>query len=274
MLAAASVRPHYYTQELLTSLPADKQLLVGGDINCIAGQQDMLDPAGQPDQWTQDRPAACRDGSPALRCLAGPSPQQACLHPHSHLRPVSSAAGSLADIKRSVRLCHTVVGYPEDHLGVSLSLNSPASTLYGSAAWRLPLHLLDDQPFCEHRAAEIPAYLAARPLGDAVTRGSRWVDLKRQVKDIALQRSWAIAAEHRAAQRALESDSNAALAAYEQTPTAETLLAGQDAHHLLQALHTEAAKGAALQAWIVWQFYGEQSSFWFHHLARERQCHT
>ena len=100
------------------------------------------------------------------------------------------------------------------------------------------------------------------------------MDLKRQVKDIALQRSWAIAAERRAAQRALESDSQAALAAYERTLTAETLLAWQDAHHLLQALHTEAAKGAALQAGIVWQFYGEQSTFWSHHMARERQGRT
>ena len=89
-----------------------------------------------------DRPAACRDGSPGLRCLAGPPPQQACLHPHSHLRPVSSAAGSLADIRaaarQSPRTIGQVVGYPGDHLGVSLSLTSPASTLYGSAAWRLP----------------------------------------------------------------------------------------------------------------------------------------
>jgi hypothetical protein len=36
----------------------------------------------------------------------------------------------------------------------------------------------------------------------------------------------------------------------------------------------EAAKGAALQAGILWQFYGEQSTFWFHHLARERQGRT
>ena len=45
---AAAERPRYYTQELLPSLPADRHLLVGGDFNCIAGQQDMLDPAGQP----------------------------------------------------------------------------------------------------------------------------------------------------------------------------------------------------------------------------------
>ena len=52
-----------------------------------------------------------------------------------------------------------------------------------------------------------------------------------------LQRSWAIVAEHRAVLRALESDSWAAL-----TPTAETLLARQKAHNLLQALNTEAAR--------------------------------
>ncbi|CAL8465446.1 g4982 [Coccomyxa elongata] len=38
--------------ELLPSLPADRQLLVGGDFNCIAGQQDMLDPASPPGQRT------------------------------------------------------------------------------------------------------------------------------------------------------------------------------------------------------------------------------
>ncbi len=50
--AAAAERSHYYTQELLTSLPADRQLLVGRDFNCIAGKQDMLDPAGQAGQRT------------------------------------------------------------------------------------------------------------------------------------------------------------------------------------------------------------------------------
>ncbi len=35
----------------------------------------------------------------------------------------------------------------------------------------------------------------------------------------------------------------------------------------------ETGKGAALQAGIIWQFYGEQSTFWFY-LARERQGRT
>ncbi|BDA47893.1 probable LINE-1 retrotransposable element ORF2 protein at N-terminal half [Coccomyxa sp. Obi] len=117
-------------------------------------------------------------------------------------------------------------------------------------------------------------HTSAHPLGPELSRGRRWEDLKRHVKDIALQRSWALAAQRRASQTALESDSRAALTQYTSSPTAHTLLAWLEAHHLLQALNAEAAKGAALQAGIVWQYYGEQSTFWFHHLAKERQSRT
>ncbi|BDA40482.1 hypothetical protein COCOBI_01-1350 [Coccomyxa sp. Obi] len=51
--AVAAERPAYFMQEFLPSIPADRSLLVGGDFNCIAGQQDMLDAAGQPGQRTQ-----------------------------------------------------------------------------------------------------------------------------------------------------------------------------------------------------------------------------
>ncbi|CAL8463344.1 g2878 [Coccomyxa elongata] len=118
------------------------------------------------------------------------------------------------------------------------------------------------------------AYLGAHPLGPDLTRGRRWEYVKRQVKDIALQRSWALAAQQRASLKVLEADSRAAMAAYSRSPCAETLLAWQDAHQLLQALNAEAGKGAALHAGVVWQFYGEQSTFWFHHLARDRQSRT
>ncbi|CAL8466245.1 g5781 [Coccomyxa elongata] len=113
-----------------------------------------------------------------------------------------------------------VIGYPGDHLGVSLSLTAPDTTLYGAA------------------------------------------------------RSWALAAQQRASLKLLEADGRAAMAAYSRAHSAETLLAWQDAHQLLQAVNAEAVKGAALHAGVVWQFYGEQSTFWFHHLARERQSRT
>ncbi|BDA51426.1 probable LINE-1 retrotransposable element ORF2 protein [Coccomyxa sp. Obi] len=167
-----------------------------------------------------------------------------------------------------------VIGYPGDHLGVSLCLTAPRSTCYGAAAWRMPLHLLDDQPFCDRLTEKIPAYLTAHPLGLGLSRGRRWEDLKRHIKDIALQRSWALAAQRRASQTALETDSRSALTQYTSSPSAATPLEWLDAHHLLQALNAEAAKGAALQAGIVWQYYGEQSTFWFHHRAKERQSRT
>lgn len=282
--AAAAERQQYYTQELLPSLPASRCLLVGGDFNCIAGQLDMLDPAGQPGQRTQGYWTGLRlvetdhqlydvwrDLHPSRRAF-------------THVATSGQSAARLdrwlvsealrPRVSREPRAIGQVLGYPGDHLGVSLSLTAPASTLYGSAAWRLPLHLLDDQPFRDRITAAVPAYLAAHPLGEGVTRGSRWVHLKRQVKDVALQRSYALAEERRASQRALEYDSHAALAAYTRRPAADTLLAWQNAHHLLQDLNVAAAKGTALQAGIVWQFYGEQSTFWFHHLARERQGRT
>lgn len=280
--AAAAERQQYYRQELLPSLPAGRCLLVGGDFNCIAGQEDMT--AGQPGQRTQGYWTGLRlvetehqlydvwrDLNPSRRAFThiGTSCQSA-----ARLDRWLVSETLRARVSREPRAIGQVVGYPGDHLGVSLSLTAPASTLYGAAAWRLPLHLLDDQAFCDRITAAIPEYLAAHPLGEGVTQGSRWVELKRQVKDMAMQRSWAVAAERRASQRALESDSRTALAAYTRRPAADTLLAWQDAHHLLQRLNVEAAKGAALQAGIVWQFYGEQSTFWFHHLARERQCRT
>ncbi|CAL8470818.1 g10360 [Coccomyxa elongata] len=117
-----------------------------------------------------------------------------------------------------------VIGYPGDHLGVSLSLTAPASTLYGAAVWRLPLHLLDDQPFCDRIAEAVPAYLGAHLLGPDLTRGRRWDYLKRQVKDIALQRSWALAAQQRALLKVLEADSRAAMAAYSRDRQSRTEL--------------------------------------------------
>ena len=42
----AAGRAAFFVQHLLPSLPAQRQLLLGGDFNCIADQLDILDPAG------------------------------------------------------------------------------------------------------------------------------------------------------------------------------------------------------------------------------------
>ncbi|CAL8468448.1 g7988 [Coccomyxa elongata] len=280
--SVATDRPHYYTQELLPSLPPDRHLLVGGDFNCIAGQQDMLDPASPPGQrtlgyWTGMRHVETdhslydvwRDLNSDRRTfthIATSGQSAACLDRwllSEQLR---------ARVSKEPHAIGHVIGYPGDHLGVNLSLTAPASTLY---AKKRNCALKNLSSTACSRELSVPAYLGAHPLGPDLTRGRRWEDLKRQVKDIALQRSWALAAQQRASLKVLEADSRAAMAAYSRSPSAETtLLAWQDAHQLLQALNAEAAKGAALHAGVVWQFHGEQSTFWFHHLARDRQSRT
>ena len=70
-------------------------------------------------------------------------------------------------------------------------------------------------------------------------------------------------------------DSRTAQAQYEANPAdAASLLAWKQAHQLLQQLNAAASQAAAVQAAVVWQHYGEQSTFWFYHLARERQAQT
>ena len=166
-------------------------------------------------------------------------------------------------------------GYPGDHLGVSLSLTTPGATSTGGGAWRLPLHLLDDEEFCTSIAACIPLHFADHPITPAYSHRQRWEGLKREVRDIAVGRSLVLARQRRLAVLDLEADSRTAQAAYAANPAhAAALTAWQEAHQLLQMLNEVEARGAALQAGLVWQQYGEQSTFWFHHVARERQAQT
>ena len=166
-------------------------------------------------------------------------------------------------------------GYPGDHLGVSLSLTAPGGTFLGKAAWRLPLHLIDDEEFCTDMADIITAYLREHPTSELLSRGQRWVHLKRHIRMRATTRALQIARACRQALRALEMDSRTAQAQFEANPAdAASLLAWKQAHQLLQQLNAAASQTAAVQAAVVWQHYGEQSTFWFYHLARERRAQT
>ena len=99
--------------------------------------------------------------------------------------------------------------------------------------------------------------------------------LKRSIRLFASSRVLAAAKLRRQALRALEADSRAAQRRYETHPTdAAALLQWRQAHHTLQELNAGASQAAALQAGVVWQHYGEQSTFWFYHLARERREQT
>ena len=283
--STADQRVPYFTRQLPQALTHGRQLLLGGDWNCIAEQLDILDPAGAPgaritgyfdglrlvetDHQLYD---VWRDRHPDRRTF-------------THLSAAHGTAARLDRwlvseqtrpwVSRDVSALGQTAGYPGDHLGVALRLSAPGGTHLGSAAWRLPLHLLDDDLFVEEVTALIPAFLQEHPLSAQLSRGQRWVHLKQRIRAGATARSFALAAHRRAEQRANEAAYRAALARYEADPTDAEALFDWTVHQgLLQASHTVDARTASLQAGVLWQHYGETSTFWFHHLARERRAAT
>ena len=119
----------------------------------------------------------------------------------------------------------------------------------------------------------MPKYLQDHPTSEVLSRGQRWVHLKRHLRLRATAAALHKARARRQALRALETDSRTAQAQYEANPAdAASLLAWRQAHHLLQQLNAAASYAAAVQAGVVWQHYGEQSTFWFYRLAREPQA--
>jgi hypothetical protein len=120
----------------------------------------------------------------------------------------------------------------------------------------------------------IPDFLETNSVTLALPRGKRWEWLKRRIRLRATRCSFALAKERRGLRRQIERGSHEAKLHYEDRPTdAAAVAAWLDSHQLLQALHSSAAK-TDVQAGILWDQYGEQSTFWFHHLARERQLKT
>ena len=234
-------------------MPADRHLLVGGDFNCIAGQQDMLDPASPPGQRTLGYWTGLRHVETEHHLYDVWRDLNADRRAFTHIATSGQSAARLdrwliseqlrARVSKEPQATGHVIGYPGDHLGVSLCLTAPASTLYGAAVMAPASPSLRRPALLRSHRRRGPSIPCGTPLGPQLTRGHRWENLKRQVKDIAMQRSWALAAQHRASLRMLEADSRAAVAAYSWSPSAQTLLEWQDAHQLLQALNAESAKG-------------------------------
>ncbi|CAL8472191.1 g11733 [Coccomyxa elongata] len=150
--SVAAERPHYLTQELLPSTRADHHLLVGGDFNCIAGQQDVLDPASLPGQRT-------------LGYWTG--------------------------------LCHVETDHMSGVTSTPTGGRFPTSPRQANQlpAWTRGSYR-SKEPQATGHCNRLPIAAAAREMSSA------------------LQRSWALAAQHRASPRVLEADGRVAMAAY------------------------------------------------------------
>ena len=83
-------RAAYFTHTLLPSLPADRQLLVGGDFNCVAGQLDVLGPDNAVLGRTTDYYDGLRNAETDQQLLYSHTPVPARLRASSpHPRPLT-----------------------------------------------------------------------------------------------------------------------------------------------------------------------------------------
>ena len=103
----------------------------------------------------------------------------------------------------------------------------------------------------------------------------RWDAFKVEICDFTQAFSWREAAAKRATMSALRAAAAASREQYTLDPSnTQALQAWQLARLDLQTRHSAIAAEAALRAGTLWEHYGEQSTFYFHHLARQRQAKT
>jgi hypothetical protein len=99
--------------------------------------------------------------------------------------------------------------------------------------------------------------------------------MKAYIREFTQQFYWDRTRERRAQQRHLQRLAASAKAAYVRSPAdAVALCTWRDANTRLQEFSRERSKTAALRAGVAWQHYGEQPTFYFHHLTRERREDT
>ena len=281
--SGGAARAEFFRGPLRSALAAarGRTLLLGGDFNC----------AGSPLDRRGGGPAHA--GAGALGGFAALSEVQGehglvdvwrDMHPtgrrFTYVGTAPGAAGVRLDrwLLSSAAVPWAVstgfeLGLPGDHEGVTLHLAPASSPLRGPGRWRLPLGLLHDDAFVAAAKRRVAAVLG-QPVaagGAFATRGERWDAVKAAVRDEATLWAWELAHERRAGERLVRAAADVAHAAFSASPGTETERRWTAASADLQAFEDGRAATAALHAGVRWQDYGEQPSFWFHHLTRRRQ---
>lgn len=139
----------------------------------------------------------------------------------------------------------------------------------------MPPFIISHPAFKTLMTAEIQAFMQAHPISAALTRAVRWDQLKAHIQDVARHYCFAFHSDRTAQLRALRVRASAAREAYLADPSNQ--------HALDQLRHTAAtlqqhrqqrAATDALRAGVLLHEYGDQSTYYFHHLHRQRQQAT
>ena len=272
----------FFTGVVQPVLPHDRLLLVGGDYNCVADA--VLD---------QCRSGTATNAAPRTVGYAGGLDVVEAAHDlvdvwrHQHeLARVFTHVAANGHGTSAARLDRWLVsspllawsctsdialGLPGDHVGVCMSMSAPDAVCRGPGPWSFPLPLLHEDAFCAALKLEMQSFLAAHAIGPDMSHAQRWDSLKVFVRDYTQAHSFTVGRQRRAERLLLErvaARAMASAAANQQDPNA--LHAFRQAQARLQALHDREAKLAALKAGVAWQHYGEQSTYYFYHLAKQR----
>ena len=139
----------------------------------------------------------------------------------------------------------------------------------------MPSAIISHPTFKTLMTAQIQTFLQANPVTTALSRAARWDQLKVHIQDVARNYCSTFHAQRTGQLRVLRVRASEARAAY---------VAAPGSHHALDALrHTAAdllqhrrqqAATDALRAGVLLHEYGDQSTYYFHHLHRQRQQAT
>ena len=139
------------------------------------------------------------------------------------------------DILHHVRRTDVVVGLPGDHLGVEISVHTPAGQPRGPAPWTFPLQLLDDPVYKTELTELVQQTLQQHPVGPSRSHSQRWDALKRDIRDHCMEYSRRDRLRQTAEVKVLHRRATEAQMAFTAAPTADShLCRWQQAHRELQ----------------------------------------
>ena len=221
-------RAPFFLQCLVPALPARTPLVLGGDWNCVAGDQDLV--GGQPGT----RQHGFHSGLLPLQQALGLQDAFRHLHPDAHefTHTATSASSSaridkwlVSDILLSAVSAATVSDTkPGDHYGVTLSLSPAAAPPRGPGDWAMPAFIISHLAFKTLMTAHIQAFFQAYPVSPTLNRADRWDLLKVDIQDVARNYCSTFHARRTTQLRALRVQASSARSAYLADPANQRAL--------------------------------------------------
>jgi len=264
-------RVPFFQQSLLPAMPAGTPLLLGGDWNCVAEDLDLI--GGQPGT----RQHGFQSGLLPFQQALGLQDAFRCLHPqarestHTATNNASSAridrwlvSDSLLPNVSAASVTDLILS---DHYGVAVTVSPSNAPPCGPGLWSMPPAIISHPAFKTLMTAQIQTFLHANPVTITLSRAARWDQLKVHIQDVVRDYCFTFHAQRTGQLRVLRVRASKARAAYVAAPGSQHALdeLRHTAAALLQHRQQQAATDA-LRAGVLLHEYGDQSTYYFHHL--------